>query len=153
MLQKKLNKAQKLQFKNDFLIKFHQNDLQNAPFFEKITIQSNKSKTNSGLTHLQYTNLGNLLRKITGQTGKLIKADKSIASFQLMKGDIIGIKSTLRDLNMESFLEKLLFIVHVGESSNILPNGKPYIHPKGIIQWGSPIYFYKLKYETKENFG
>ena len=70
-----------------------------------------------------------------------------------MKGDIIGIKTTLRKAKMESFLEKLLFIVHVGEGSNVLPLGKPYFHPEGIIQWGSPIYFHKIKYDNKEKFG
>jgi len=53
-------------------------------------------------------------------------AQQSVASFQLMKGDIIGIKTTLRKKNLESFLEKLLFIVQVGEASNVLPLGKPY---------------------------
>ena len=63
---------------------------------------------------------------LQGQTGKLIMAQQSVASFQLMKGDIIGIKTTLRKKNLESFLEKLLFIVQVGEASNVLPLGKPY---------------------------
>jgi len=134
MLQRKLQNSRDLHFKNDFLIKFPKNHVKDAPYPEKITIQSNKLKTNPGVAHPQYTELGNLLRKITGQTGKLLMAQKSIASFQLMKGDMVGIKTTLRKLQLESFLEKLLFIVHVGEGSNVLPLGKPFFHPQGSIQ-------------------
>jgi hypothetical protein len=54
---------------------------------------------------------------------------------------------------LESFLEKLLFIVQVGEASNVLPLGKPYWHPQGSIQWGSPLYFHKVRFDNKEKFG
>ena len=132
--QRKLKQSRELHFKNDYLIKFPKGHIKNAPYTEKLTIQSNKLKSNSGMAHPQYTELGQLLRKITGQTGKLLKAQQSVASFQLMKGDIIGIKLSLRKDRLDSFLEKILFIVHVGEASYVLPLGKPYFHPEGLIQ-------------------
>lgn len=153
MLQRKYRKAGELQFKNDFLLKFPLKKVKNAPQATKVTIQSNKLKSNSGLAHPQYTELGILLRKITGQCGKLIKARKSVASFQLMKGDIIGILTTLRGHKMDSFLEKLLFMVHVGEGSNLLSFGRPYYHSFGMVQFGTPIYFQNIKFENKEKFG
>ena len=134
MLQKRLKQSQHLHFQNDFLIKFPKEHVQSAPYSEKITIQANKLKTHQGTAHPLYTELGNLLRKITGQTGKLLFAQQSVASFNLMKGDIIGIKTTLRKSRLDFFLEKILFIVHVGDASNVLPLGKAFYHPNGAIQ-------------------
>ena len=133
MLQKRLQQSQDLQFKNDFLIKFPKKHLNSAPKIEKITIQSNKLKENTSITNI-YIELTNLLRKITGQTGKLIFAQQSVDSFKIVKGDIIGIKTTLRKLNLNNFLEKIIFIVHVGEAANILPQGRGFFHPQGHIQ-------------------
>ena len=149
MIQRKLKNARELQYRNDYIIKFPKRKVENAPEAEKITIQSNKRKT----AKVQYTELGKLLRRISGQTGKLIKAEKSVASFKIMKGDIIGIKTTLRKERMETMIEKLLFIVHAGEGSNLLPRGRAYYHREGIVQWGSPLYYHKIKYENKENYG
>lgn len=153
MIQKRIQQSQDLQFKNDFLIKFPQKHLNSAPKFEKITIQSNKLKENKGPLHPMYTELTNLLRRISGQTGKLIFSQESVASFDVMKGDILGVKLTLRKLNLISFLEKLIFIVHVGEDATIWPEGKGLFHPHGHIQWGSPLYFIGIKFDIKEKFG
>lgn len=48
--------------------------------------------------------------KITGQKIALRPAKKSIASFKLRQGDIVGIQATLRGDRMRDFLEKLINI-------------------------------------------
>lgn len=48
------------------------------------------------------------LAKITGQKASLRPAKKSIASFKLRQGDIIGLSTTLRGARMWGFLDKLL---------------------------------------------
>lgn len=50
------------------------------------------------------------LTKITGQKVALRAAKKSIASFKLRQGDIVGLQSTLRGDRMKDFLEKLINI-------------------------------------------
>jgi ribosomal protein L5 len=44
----------------------------------------------------------------------LIFAKNSIASFKIMKGDILGVKTTLRKNLLEIFIEKQIFIEHTG---------------------------------------
>ena len=48
---------------------------------------------------------------ITGQKAMLTKAKRDIASFKLRKGDIIGLKVTLRGERMNNFLNKLVKVV------------------------------------------
>lgn len=50
------------------------------------------------------------LAKITGQKASPRPAKKSIASFKLREGDIIGYQVTLRGERMRSFLDKLIHI-------------------------------------------
>lgn len=53
-----------------------------------------------------------LITKIlTNQQPLLTKAKKSIANFKLREGKIIGCKATLRNKNMNTFLEKFIHIV------------------------------------------
>lgn len=49
--------------------------------------------------------------KISGQKPLQVKAKKSISSFSLRKGDIVGLKVTLRGERMYSFLSKFIGIV------------------------------------------
>jgi len=51
------------------------------------------------------------LAKITGQLPVVSRAKKSIASFKVREGDIIGLKVTLRGKRRDDFLEKLVKIV------------------------------------------
>lgn len=51
------------------------------------------------------------LAKITGQLPVVSRAKKSIASFKVREGDIIGLKVTLRGKRRDDFLEKLAKIV------------------------------------------
>lgn len=50
----------------------------------------------------------NTLRRITGQQPVKTKARKSIASFKIRQGNVIGMKVTLRGGRMWDFLEKLV---------------------------------------------
>lgn len=52
-----------------------------------------------------------VLRKISGQTPLKVKSKKSISAFSLRKGDIVGLKVTLRGERMYHFLQKLISIV------------------------------------------
>lgn len=51
------------------------------------------------------------LRRITGQAPAERGAKKSIASFKLREGDIVGYQVTLRGKRMQSFFDKLVHIV------------------------------------------
>lgn len=53
----------------------------------------------------------NTVRKITGQQPIQTKAKKSIASYKLREGNVIGIKVTLRDEKMYEFMDRLINIV------------------------------------------
>lgn len=53
----------------------------------------------------------NTLRKITGQQPIQTRAKKSIASFKLREGNVIGLKVTLRDEKMYEFMDRLINIV------------------------------------------
>lgn len=48
------------------------------------------------------------LRKITGQQPAIRRAKKSIASFKLRQGQVVGVQVTLRGARMENFLDKLI---------------------------------------------
>jgi len=51
------------------------------------------------------------LIQITGQKPKVTKAKKSIASFKLREGDVVGLMVTLRGKRMYDFYEKIVAIV------------------------------------------
>jgi large subunit ribosomal protein L5 len=48
------------------------------------------------------------LRRITGQQPAIRRAKKSIASFKLREGQVVGLQVTLRGARMENFLDKLI---------------------------------------------
>lgn len=52
----------------------------------------------------------NTLQRITGQKPLLTRAKRSIASFNIRKGMVVGAKVTLRGKRMEDFLDKLISI-------------------------------------------
>ena len=52
-----------------------------------------------------------ITKLLTQQQPFLTKAKKSIANFKLREGKIIGCKTTLRNKNMNNFLEKLIHII------------------------------------------
>ncbi|HMB65941.1 MAG TPA: 50S ribosomal protein L5, partial [Patescibacteria group bacterium] len=51
------------------------------------------------------------LKRITGQKPILTKARKSVSSFKIRTGMLIGAKVTLRGQRMHDFIEKLIHIV------------------------------------------
>ena len=55
--------------------------------------------------------LTNTLRKVTGQQPIQTKAKKSIASFKLREGNIIGTKVTLRGDKMYEFMDRFINLV------------------------------------------
>lgn len=71
------------------------------------------------------------LAKITGQKPSPRSAKKSIASFKLREGDIIGFSTTLRGARMHGFLDKLIGIA--------LPRTKDFkgINPAAIDEIGN----------------
>ena len=50
------------------------------------------------------------LEKITGQKAALVASNKSISSFKLRAGEVVGVKVTLRGKSMYDFLLKLIYI-------------------------------------------
>lgn len=89
---------EKLGYKNKFQV----------PQVEKVSINvgfGRHSRDN------EYTkNLEESLKKITGQKPLFTKARKSVASFKIREGMVIGAKVTLRGKKMYDFLEKLVNI-------------------------------------------
>jgi len=77
---------------------------QTANKVEKIVINVNY-RGDQGTKGL--TNTLKEISLITGQKGVLTRAKKSIAGFQVTKGDPLGIKVTLRKHKMYSFLQRL----------------------------------------------
>jgi len=71
------------------------------------------------------------LNMITGQKSVITKARKSVSAFKIRKGLPIGVKVTLRDQRMYSFLEKLIKIV--------IPRLRDFkgINPKSIDDHGN----------------
>lgn len=50
------------------------------------------------------------IARITGQKGAARGAKKSIASFKVREGDVVGYQITLRGVRMQDFLDKLIHI-------------------------------------------
>jgi len=71
------------------------------------------------------------LAKITGQKAAPRQAKKSIASFKLREGDVIGYQVTLRGKRMEEFLDKFLHVA--------LPRTRDFrgISPKAVDEMGN----------------
>ncbi len=51
------------------------------------------------------------LSSITGQKPAICKAKKSISGFKLRAGQVVGLKTTLRNKMMSAFLEKLVKVI------------------------------------------
>ena len=78
-----------------------------SPRIEKVVVSvgigSTKDKNKIAL-------IADRLGKITGQKASPRQAKKSIASFKLREGDIIGYQVTLRGKRMHTFLDKLIHV-------------------------------------------
>jgi len=76
-----------------------------APRITKVVVSSGTGKAKDKARNEL---VANRLAKITGQKPALRGAKKSIASFKLRQGDIIGVSVTLRGARMYGFLNKLI---------------------------------------------
>jgi large subunit ribosomal protein L5 len=87
-------------------------ELKNAsqiPSLEKIVVNVGLGRAKDDKKMFEVAT--NTVRKITGQQPIQTKAKKSIASFKLREGNVIGIKVTLRGDRMYEFMDRLVNIV------------------------------------------
>ena len=92
-----------------FMEKFGVKNVFAVPRPVKVTLNIGvgaETKDASALEEIQ-----KVLTEIAGQKAVFTKARKSIAGYNIRKGDIIGIKVTLRHEKMWGFLDKLIHIV------------------------------------------
>lgn len=103
-LQERYNKEILPKLKEKFKYK---NDLQ-APKPVKIVINVGVGRNSKDKNYI--SNVENSLKRITGQKPVFTKAKKSISSFKVRQGMIIGVIVTLRGKRMFDFLDKLINI-------------------------------------------
>ena len=77
-----------------------------APRLSKIVVSVGVGKQNKDKKRLEL--ITDRLAKITGQKSAPRGAKKSIASFKVRQGDVVGLLVTLRGKRMRGFLSKLL---------------------------------------------
>ena len=84
---------------------FHYKNKMQTPRIEKVVVSTGtgKEKDKQKITLIQ-----DRLAKITGQKVSPRPAKKSIASFKLREGNVIGFQVTLRGARAEDFLNKLI---------------------------------------------
>ncbi len=80
-----------------------------VPKLQKITLNVGLGKAKDDKKMIEAAK--NTLRKITGQNPVETIAKKSIASFKLREGNMIGLKVTLRGDMMYEFMDRLITIV------------------------------------------
>lgn len=86
--------------------KFNYKNIMEVPKIEKIVINRGIGDATTDPKALEKTK--EEMELITGQKPLFRKAKKSIASFKVRKGMVIGAKVTLRGKRMEEFFEKLI---------------------------------------------
>lgn len=86
---------------------FNYTNVNQAPTIEKIVVSVGTGKIDD---KQKIALIEDRLAKITGQKAAPRPAKKSIASFKLREGDIIGYQVTLRGERMIDFLNKLIHI-------------------------------------------
>jgi len=85
----------------------HSNSL-SVPRLDKVTLNVGVGRFSKDKAHLEM--VVQTLRNITGQNPIQTKARKSIASFKVREGSIVGVTVTLRGQKMYDFIEKLVNI-------------------------------------------
>jgi large subunit ribosomal protein L5 len=78
------------------------------PILKKITLNVNLGLFGTNELKLKYSI--NCIRTITGQHPNIIRSKKNLPEFKIKKGDIIGIKVTLRREKMFYFFYRLILI-------------------------------------------
>ncbi len=94
---------------NSLKDEFGYTNLYQAPKLEKIIISVGAGRDKDDKRKMAV--ILDRLEKITGQKASPSPAKKSIASFKLREGQIIGYKATLRGDKMYRFLDKFISIV------------------------------------------
>lgn len=100
-----LNKTYNEIIRTDLLLKQKYNNINRIPKLKKIIINmtiKNRKRVIEPLIALEM---------ITGQKPVVVRAKKSIATFNLRKNMYIASKITLQNINMYLFLKKLIYIV------------------------------------------
>ncbi|MBI2618118.1 50S ribosomal protein L5 [Candidatus Kaiserbacteria bacterium] len=87
--------------------KFHYTNIFEAPRVEKIIVSTGIGSTKD---KRKLDIILDRLSKITGQKPLARTAKKSIATFKLREGDVVGYQITLRGPRMLDFLDKLIHI-------------------------------------------
>ena len=113
----------------DFMKQFNADNPLAVPRPVKITLNigtGDESKDQSALEKIQKA-----LTLLSGQKAVFTYAKKSIAGFNIRKGDIVGVRVTFRGKRMWDFLDKLINIV--------LPRVKDFkgISPEGFDKYGN----------------
>lgn len=93
----------------DLLLKQHYTSIMEAATINKIVVNTSSKHIISDKKCLLSSLTG--IELITNQKGNITRAQKSIATFKVRKGQIIGAKVTLRNTKKISFFEKLLRII------------------------------------------
>lgn len=104
-----LNKFIFYQYKRDFLLKKNIKNIMQIPELKSIILSSSLALGGQEEKLLSPILLG--LEKISHQKPKKTYAKKSLAEFQLKKGQLLGCKVTLRSSLMYEFLENLILLV------------------------------------------
>lgn len=86
---------------------FSYKNVMQAPRIEKVIVSTGTGKIED---KQKIALIQDRLAQITGQKASPRPAKKSIASFKLREGDIIGYQVTLRGARMNTFLDKLIHI-------------------------------------------
>ena len=77
-----------------------------VPKFKKVVVNVGFGRHTKEKAYIE--NIEKNLMKITGQKPVLTKAKKSVSSFKIREGNLIGAKVTIRGGRMYDFLEKLI---------------------------------------------
>ena len=96
------------EIKTSLMKEFNYSSIMEVPKLEKIVI--NMGVGDATVDSKYITAAVKDLEIITGQKPVTTKAKKSIASFKLREGQVIGAKVTLRGEKMYTFLEKLITV-------------------------------------------
>jgi large subunit ribosomal protein L5 len=87
--------------------KFNYKNVSESPKIEKVVVSVGVGSTKD---KKKIETIVDRLTKITGQKPSARPAKKSIATFKLREGDIVGYQVTLRGARMFDFLDKLIHI-------------------------------------------
>ena len=86
---------------------FAYTNVMQAPRIEKVVVSTGTGKIDD---KQRLALIQDRLARITGQKASPRPAKKSIASFKLREGEIIGYQVTLRGARMQAFLDKLVHV-------------------------------------------